>query len=90
MPGRCIPTAGTNRYAQVGCTDATAAIPIPSIPTVRTILWSDFTGGKPESGVTPSDILSVYWFFPAPVGAGTASPMPYPVDIVIDNLAFVP
>jgi len=89
-PGRCIPTAGTNQYAQSSCADATTALPIRAIPTVQTILWSDFTGGKPEPGVTPSDILTVYWFFPPPAGVGTATPSPYPVDIVIDNLAFVP
>jgi hypothetical protein len=90
LPGRCIPSTGTNRYTQSSCWDAAAVIPVQAVPTVRTILWSDFTGGKPESGVTPSDILAVYWFFPPPVGAGTVTPTPYPVDIVIDNLAFVP
>ena len=89
-PGRCIPTAGTNRYTQSSCADAFAPISIVAVPTVQTILWSDFTGGRPEPNVAPSDILAVYWYFPSPVGAGTATPTPYPVDIVIDNLAFVP
>jgi hypothetical protein len=89
-PGRCIPTAGSNRYDQTSCLDAIAMIPVQATPTVKTILWTDFTGGRPEQGVTPSDILAIYWFFPPPVGVGTANPVPYLVDIVIDNLAFVP
>lgn len=89
-PGRCIPTSGTDQFTQASCADATATIPIQAVPTVHTILWSDITRGKPEPNVTASDILSIYWFFPSPAGAGTATPVSYPVDIVIDNLAFVP
>jgi hypothetical protein len=56
---------------------------------VQRVLWTDFAGGKPETAVTPTDILSVYWFFPPPAGAGTATPAKYPVDIVIDDLQFI-
>jgi hypothetical protein len=89
-PGRCIPTAGTNPFTQSSCVGATAAIPVQATPTVQTILWSDFTGGKPESSVEASDIVAVYWYLFPPDGAGTAGPVTYPADIVIDNLAFVP
>jgi hypothetical protein len=89
-PGRCIPTSGTNRYTQTTCADAAIAIPIAATPAVQTVLWSDFTTGKPEASVNPSNILSFYWFFPPPVGAGKATPTTYPVDIVIDSLPFVP
>jgi hypothetical protein len=90
LPGRCIPISGTNRLTQSSCADPTAMIHIQPTPTAQTVLWSDFTGGKPESGVTPSGIVSLYWFFPAPVGVGTSSVAPYPADITIANLAFVP
>jgi hypothetical protein len=89
-PGRCIPTAGTNRYTQSSCLDPTTIVPITSLPILQTILWSDFTGGRPEAAVTASDILAIYWYFPAPAGAGTAAPTSYVADIVLDNLAFVP
>jgi hypothetical protein len=54
------------------------------------VLWTDFTGGRPEIGVTPTGILSIYWFLPVPAGAGTVAPTAYPVDIVIDDLSFIP
>jgi hypothetical protein len=46
--------------------------------------------GRRCGKVLGDDILAVYWFFPPPAGVGTATPVSYPVDIVIDNLAFVP
>jgi hypothetical protein len=88
-PGRCIPTSGTTQYSQTTCADSTKTVPVTATPTTVTILWNDFIGGKPEAGVTPSDIISVYWFFPPPAGAGTATPTTYPVDLVIDDLSFV-
>jgi hypothetical protein len=89
-PGRCLPTSGTNQYDQKTCADATKSVPVTATPTKISILWSDFTGGKPEPGVTPTDIISFYWFFPPPTGAGTASPTTYAVDIVVDDLSFIP
>ena len=90
-PGRCIPDPlATNRFNQTSCFDPSATIAVAANPTVRTVLWGDFTGGKPETAVSPSEIFGIYWFVPAPPGAGTASPTTYPLDIVIDNLAFVP
>jgi hypothetical protein len=89
--GRCIPTAGTNQYDQQTCGDAIKTIPVTATPTTQTILWTDFTGGKPDlNGVHPSDIISMYWFFPPPVGAGGTTPTTYPADLVIDDLSFVP
>jgi hypothetical protein len=82
-PGRCIPTVGTNRFTQTSCVDAVVVIPIQATPTVQTIRWTDFNGGRPEANVTASDILSFYWSLPSPT-------LTYPVDIVIDDLAFVP
>ena len=91
-PGRCTPpVTAANKFVQTTCADATKAIPVTATPTVQQVLWNQFTGGKPDPlGVTPTDIISFYWFFPPPVGAGTPTPMTYPVDIVIDDLSFVP
>jgi len=89
-PGRCNPPADPtlNQWSQAACANPTASIPVTSTPTVQTILWTDFSGGKPESSVKPSDIIGIHWFFPNPPGAGTASPTTYTVDITLDDLSF--
>ena len=88
-PGACIPTSGTNQYNQTTCGDPTKVISVPATPAVQSLAWADFTGGKPMP-VVPSDILTIYWFFPPPVGAGSTTPTTYDVDITIDNLTFTP
>ncbi len=90
-PGRCNPPADStlNQYSQSACANPTASIPVTTIPTVQSILWTDFTGGKPESDVKPGDIIGIHWFFPNPPGAGTASPTTYNVDITLDDLSFI-
>jgi hypothetical protein len=90
-PGRCIPvaTTATNQYTQSECADATKTVPVTATPTTISIRWADFTGGKPELGVTPSDITNVYWFFPPPAGAGSTTPTTYAADITIDDLKFI-
>lgn len=57
---------------------------------MQQVLWTDFTGGSPESFVTPTDILSICWYLPTPMGAGAAPPTTYNVDIVLDDLQFIP
>jgi hypothetical protein len=83
-PGRCVPTSGTNKYDQSACKDPVKIIPVAAAPTVQIILWTDFTGGKPEPNVTPTDIVSIYWFLPFQSGIAA-----YPIDIVIDDLKFI-
>jgi hypothetical protein len=52
-----------------------------------TVLWTDFTGGSPEANVaTPGDITHISWTLPWSGSGGTT----YPVDIVIDDLSFIP
>jgi hypothetical protein len=90
-PGRCIPVStAVNQYAQTDCAPAIKAIAVTSTPTPMTVLWSDFAGGKPQATVTPSDIIGIRWVLPNPAGVGTASVVTYPLDIVVDNLAFIP
>jgi alpha-L-fucosidase len=85
-PGRCIPTSGTGQYSEQGCSTPTKTIPVTSTPAVVNVLWSDLTGGSPEATVaTPAEITGIYWTLPWSYG-GT----PYPVDIVIDDLSFIP
>jgi len=89
-PGRCLPpTTDVNQWAQSTCAEPQQVIPVTTTPTVQTILWSDFSGGKPEATVKASDITSIHWFFPNPDGIGSGTPTPYKVDITIDDLSFI-
>src|SRR5580692_8531460 len=88
-PGTCMPTSGTNQYNQTTCSDPIKAIPVTSTPTTVNVLWTDFTGAKPKTAVIPNEILGIAWYFPPPTGAGTATAVPYTVDITIDNLSFI-
>ena len=85
-PGRCIPTSGTGQYSEQGCSTPTKTIAVTSTPTAVMVPWSDFAGGSPEASVaTPAEITSISWTLSWSSG-GT----PYPVDIVIDDLSFIP
>ena len=55
-----------------------------------TVLWSDFTTGKPDASPKATDIVGIRWVLPTPAGAGTATPTTYPVDITVDNIALIP
>jgi hypothetical protein len=82
-PGRCVPTSGTNKYDQQTCADPIKQITVAASPTPVSLLWTDFTGGKPKTNVEPTDIISIYWYFVWTSGAS------YPVDITIDDLKFI-
>jgi len=87
--GKCTPTSGT-QYYHPGCGDPTTQIPVTATPATQSVLWASLTGGTPDSSVTSSEITSIYWFFPPPAGAGTTTPTTYVVDIVLDDLSFIP
>jgi len=91
-PGACDPggTATTTQYSQSVCTEPTKAITVGSTPTPVMVLWSDFTTGKPNASPVPADIVGIRWVLPTPAGAGTATPTTYPLDITVDNIAFIP
>ncbi len=48
-PGRCIPTSGTGQYSEQGCSNPSKTIPVTATPTKVSVLWTDFTGGSPET-----------------------------------------
>ena len=55
-------------------------------PTVVSVLWGDFAGGSPDAYVkTPNEITHIYWRFP-----WTGSGPTYAVDIVLDDISFIP
>ncbi len=84
-PGRCIPASGSGQYTEQGCSTPTKTIPVTSAEAVVNVLWSDFAGGAPEASVlTPAEITGISWTLPWSGGT------PYPVDIVIDDLSFIP
>ncbi len=84
-PGRCTPPADPtlNQYSQQVCANSTASIPVTAAPVTQTILWADFTGGKPKP-VEPAEITGIHWNFTWNNGGA------YNVDIHIDDLSFVP
>lgn len=90
-PGHCIPgPTAVNQYAQSDCTEPTKSITVPASPGPVSVLWSDFTTGKPEVTPTPSQILAIRFIFPNPAGVATPGVVTYPLDITIDNIAFIP
>jgi hypothetical protein len=85
--GRCTPSAQTgNQYYHPGCSDPTVQIPISAAPTPQPVPWASLTGGSPAATVNPSEITSIYWYFPWS-GSGSA---PYALDFVLDDLSFIP
>jgi hypothetical protein len=85
-PGRCVPTSGTSKYYEQGCVDPTFSFTVGATPATVSALWTDFTGGSPDAYVkTPNEIIHVYWRFPWASGYAT-----YPVDIVVDDISFIP
>ncbi|HTB61800.1 MAG TPA: hypothetical protein VLC06_28265 [Polyangia bacterium] len=91
-PGACDPggNASTTQYSQTVCTEPTKAIPVGSTPATVSVLWTDFTTGKPETGPVPTDIVGIRWVLPTPSSPGTASAVTYPLDLTVDNIAFIP
>jgi hypothetical protein len=70
-PGDC---GDPNKTFKVGSTQATVSLK-----------WSDFTGGRPQAGVDPKQLLGLIWFFGWNGGGST----PYAVDLTISNVKFL-
>jgi hypothetical protein len=83
------PTSGTcnpkNNQYDGTCAVPSKAIPVTATPTTVKLLWADFAGGKPQASVTPSKLTNISFYFSYSVASG-----PYPVDMTIDDLSFVP
>ncbi|MEY2930242.1 MAG: hypothetical protein RL033_991 [Pseudomonadota bacterium] len=85
--GRCVPRMG--QY-DGSCGSPTYAVPVTAEPTTINVTWAQLTGGSPAPTVNPAELTFIAWNFPPPVGAGTNSPTPYDVDLIIDDLRFIP
>jgi hypothetical protein len=88
-PGRCIPTAGTDQWNEQGCSNPSKRISVTATPTLVSVPWADFAGGSPDAYVaTPAEIIAITWQLPW--DPWTNPENPYAVDIVIDDLSFIP
>lgn len=84
--GTCIPA-----MAQYDGSCASPSFPVPITATETTIevRWDQFTLGRPRPDVDPTSVTAIRWIFPAPPGAGTATPTPYAAELFIDDLKFI-
>jgi hypothetical protein len=85
-PGTCTPTSGNGRYYHPGCADPSKSIDVPTAATPVSVLWTDLTGGQPDVSPKPDQIIAMYVNLPW-TGSGAT---PYPADLTIDNLSFIP
>lgn len=83
--GRCEPV--DNPYDGTCVTPTFSVVPTAE-PTVIEVSWADLTGGSPED-VNPAEITFIGWNFTPPEGVDTAGVVPYAVDIVVDDIAFI-
>jgi hypothetical protein len=93
--GSCV--AAADASVEASCRGPRIAVDVPTngTPVTKSILWTEFTGGRPMDGVDPMHVTGFLWFFPPPAtpdgGTGADSAVPqYPVDIRIDNIQFMP
>jgi hypothetical protein len=89
-PATYSPTFGTcspksNQYDGT-CKAPSAIIPVTAVATTVTIPWANLTGGLPQGTVAPDKLTGITFFFTW-AASGVA---PYPVDIKIDDLSFMP
>jgi hypothetical protein len=77
LPGRTFTTCGTCLVTP--CGNADVIVPVTSTPTTKTVTWA-------EAGITdPNAFMTVSWRFSYTTGAA-----PYPVDVTVDDIQFVP
>ena len=85
-PGSCTPTSGNGRYYHPGCADPTKSITVPTTPTTISVLWTDLTGGQPDVSPKADQISSIY----VNLSWNATTPTPYPADLTLDNISFIP
>jgi len=86
-PNACLAGKGACDEATVGACAASAVnlssvtLPAPATPGVFQIPWSAFTGGLPEPGVDPREVVQMSWDF-----YWAELTLPYEVDVIIDDV----
>ncbi len=81
--GRCTPMTD-NQYDGT-CSGLYYDFTVTEDATVVDVLWSDLTGGSPETAVDPAEITFIGWNFGWTTTSGDFS-----VDIVVDDVGFIP
>jgi hypothetical protein len=81
--GACVAADPNNTYAD--CWDPTAWVTVPATAATVTVLWGEFTGGKPAATVNPAEILGFQWSFNWAGATGVA----YAANVTIDDVTFV-
>jgi len=66
------------------CGDPNKSFSVGQAQTTVSLKWSDFSGGRPQAGVDPKQLLGLIWFF-GWNGPGTA---PYAIDLTIYDVKF--
>ncbi len=85
--GRCTPV--DNQYDGT-CASPSYQVTVTDTATTVEVPWAELVGGKPDATVNPAEITFIGWSFAPPEGAGTATVTPYDVDVVIDDIGFMP
>ena len=81
--GTCMPAScqtGCNQYDGT-CASPSKTITFGATPATVMVKWTDLTGGKPNAGLDPTQIMGISFVLPWS-GAGA----PYNVDITLDNI----
>lgn len=89
-PSECNTNVGTCDPATTQCKSATTTIGVPTESgSVVTLLWSDFSSGRPAAGVDPTQILGFHWAFKRTEWGGVVT-APFAVDVNVGTVKLVP
>ena len=53
------------------------------------VSFADLTQGRPEPGINPAEITTLVWTLPQAEGADAGAPVPYSVDLRVDDIRFI-
>jgi hypothetical protein len=84
--GRCSPLE-----SEFDGTCQAARLTIPVFPEGREVVvsFADLTQGRPEPGINPAEITTLVWTLPQAPGADAGAPVPYAVDLRVDDIRFI-
>jgi hypothetical protein len=84
--GRCAPLE-----SEFDGTCQAARLSIPVFPEGQEVVvsFADLTDGSPEPGINPAEITTLVWTLPQAAGADAGVPVPYAVDLRVDDIRFI-
>jgi len=84
--GRCSPLEsefdGTCQAARLG-------IAVPPEGGEVVVSFADLTQGRPEPGINPAEVTTLVWTLPQAAGTDAGAPVPYAVDLRVDDIRFI-